>query len=150
LVRRDEYGVIILRSNAHMPAEWRPVGDFLALIGDKWTVMIIGALGDGKRRFNELKRDIDGISQKMLSAKLRVLERDGLVSRTFFPVIPPRVEYELTALGHQLLRPPAGLAEFALMNQFQVEHSRRRFDEMIDQGAVAVTVITADIDRSTH
>ena len=133
-----------------MPAEWRPVGDFLALIGDKWTVMIIGALGDGKRRFNELKRDIDGISQKMLSAKLGVLERDGLVSRTFFPVIPPRVEYELTALGQQLLRPLAGLAEFALMNQFQVEHSRRRFDEMIDQGAGAMTVTMTDADRSTH
>ena len=133
-----------------MPADWRPVGDFRALIGDKWSVVIIGALGDGKRRFNELKRDIEGISQKMLSAKLRTLEREGLVSRTFFPVIPPRVEYELTALGHQLLEPLAGLAEFALMHQFQVEHSRRRFDEMVDQGAVAVTLIAADADRSAH
>jgi DNA-binding HxlR family transcriptional regulator len=130
-----------------MPAEWRPVGDFLALIGDKWTVMIIGALGDGKKRFNELKRDIEGISQKMLSMKLRALERDGLVSRTFFPVIPPRVEYELTALGQQLLEPLAGLAEFALMHQFQVEHSRRRFDEILDQGVVAVAVAPTESDR---
>lgn len=117
-----------MRSNAHLPAEWRPVGDILALIGDKWTVMIVGELGGGKKRFTELKRDIEGISQKILSMKLRALEREGLVLRTFFPVIPPRVEYELTRLGRDLLTPLESLAEFALMHQAQVEESRRRFD----------------------
>ena len=127
-----------MRSNAHMPLDWRPVGDILALIGDKWTVLIMGALRDGRRRFSELKRDVEGISQKMLSMKLRALERDGLVKRTFFAVIPPRVDYELTALGEQLLGPLEGLAEFALMHQFQVEASRRRFDEELDSSAIAV------------
>jgi DNA-binding HxlR family transcriptional regulator len=117
-----------LRSNAHLPLEWRPVGDILALIGDKWTVIVVAELGDGKLRFNELKRRIEGISQKMLASKLKTLERDGLVSRTIYPVIPPRVEYELTELGRQLLSPLEGLAEFALMHQVQVEASRRRFD----------------------
>jgi DNA-binding HxlR family transcriptional regulator len=117
-----------MRSNAHMPAEWRPVGDVLALIGDKWTVMVIGDLDGGKKRFSELRRDLPGISQKMLSTKLRALERDGLVERTFYPVIPPRVEYELTPLGRELLSSLESLTEFALMHQFQVEESRRRFD----------------------
>lgn len=99
-----------------------------ALIGDKWTVMIIGQLGQGRRRFGELRRDVEGISQKMLSLKLRALEREGLVIRTFYAVIPPRVEYELTALGRELLSPLEGLAEFALMHQLQVAESRRRFD----------------------
>ena len=127
-----------MRSNAHMPLDWRPVGDMLALIGDKWTLLIMGALGDGRKRFNELKRDVEGISQKMLSMKLRGLERDGLVERTFFAVIPPRVDYELTALGLQLLSSLEELAEFALMHQFQVEASRRRFDEELDSSAIAV------------
>lgn len=117
-----------MRSNAHLPAEWRPVGDMFALIGDKWTVMIIGQLGQGRRRFGELRRDVEGISQKMLSLKLRALEREGLVIRTFYAVIPPRVEYELTALGRELLSPLEGLAEFALMHQLQVADARRRFD----------------------
>lgn len=127
-----------MRSNAHLPAEWRPVGDILALIGDKWTVLIVGELGSGKRRFSELKRELEGISQKMLSMKLRALEREGLVLRTFFPVIPPRVEYELTALGRQLLTPLEGLAEFALMHQVQVDEARRRFDAA--EATVAVPV----------
>ncbi len=117
-----------MRSNTHLPAEWRPVGDILSLVGDKWTVMVIGDLGNGKRRFSELKRDIEGISQKMLATTLKALEREGFVLRTFYPVIPPRVDYELTLLGRQLLRPLEGLAEFALMHQSQVERARQQFD----------------------
>jgi DNA-binding HxlR family transcriptional regulator len=123
-----------------MPVEWRPVGDVLALIGDKWTVMVMGDLTDGRKRFNELRREVEGISQKMLSAKLRNLERDGLVERTFFAVIPPRVEYELTDLGRQLLGSLEGLAEFALMHQGQVADARQRFD--FETGSVAVGVVT--------
>lgn len=118
-----------MKNDEHTHDDFRPVGDILALIGDKWTVVVIGALGDGKKRFNELKREIEGISQKTLAIKLRTLERDGIVLRTLYPVIPPRVEYELTALGEQLLGPLENIAEFALMHQFQVERSRQRFDE---------------------
>ena len=131
-----------MRSNAHLPLEWRPVGDILALIGDKWTVIVVGALGDGKLRFNELRHRITGISQKMLAAKLKTLERDGLVLRTLYPVIPPRVEYELTDLGRELLAPLGGLAEFALMHQMQVEASRRRFDDGLAAGEIAMLGIS--------
>jgi len=116
-----------------MPAEWRPVGDVFALVGDKWTMMVLGDLEEGRRRFSELGRDLPGISQKMLSAKLKVLEREGLVERTVYPTIPPRVEYALTALGRQFLVPLEALAEFALMHQFQVEEARRRFDAEVAQ-----------------
>jgi DNA-binding HxlR family transcriptional regulator len=115
-----------------MPAEWRPLGDVLALIGDKWTVILLGQLSDSRKRFNELRRDVPGISQKMLSTKLRALERDGHVERTFYPVIQPRVEYELTQLGRELLASLESVTEFALMHQFQVEESRRRFDAGVD------------------
>lgn len=125
-----------MRSNAHMPAEWRPVGDVLALIGDKWTVMVLGALSESTKRFSELRRDIAGISQKMLSLKLRTLERDGLVQRTVYAVIPPRVDYDLTELGRRLLRSLEGLTEFAIMHQFQVEQSRQRFDAELDTAPV--------------
>jgi len=125
-----------------MPDEWRPVGDILALVGDKWTVMVLGDLDEaGKKRFSELRRDLSGISQKMLSNKLKALERDGLVKRTFYAVIPPRVEYELTPLGRELLASLEGLAEFALMHQFQVEESRRRFDAEVETTAVAVVTL---------
>ena len=74
-------------------------------IGDKWSLYIIATLNDGSRRFNELKREIEGISQRMLTLSLRGLERDGLVTRTVFPTIPPRVDYALTPLGATLLGP---------------------------------------------
>lgn len=135
-----------MKTNAHIPEDFRPVGDILALIGDKWTVVVIGALGDGKKRFNELKREIEGISQKTLSIKLRALERDGIVLRTLYPVIPPRVEYELTALGEQLLGPLENLAEFALMHQFQVERSRQLFDEAI--GIEPVVIASTELFSS--
>ena len=128
-----------MKLDIHTSDDFRPVGDILALIGDKWTVVVIGALGDGKKRFNELKREIEGISQKTLAIKLRTLERDGIVLRTLYPVIPPRVEYELTTLGEQLLGPLENIAEFALMHQFQVERSRQQFDE----GVVIEPIVTS-------
>ena len=129
-----------MRSNDHLPAEWRPVGDVLALIGDKWTMTVLSDLHGGIRRFSELRRDIAGISQKMLSVKLRALERDGIIERHVYPVIPPRVEYELTEVGHRLLRSLEGLTEFAIMHQFQVEQSRQRFDAGLDQTLIPVPV----------
>lgn len=89
-------------------------------------------LGAGPKRFNELKREIGGISQRMLTLTLRGLERDGLVTRTVFPTIPPRVDYELTDLGRGLAQPVKALGEWAKDHQPQIEQSRTRFDARKD------------------
>ncbi len=86
-----------------------PVRQALDRLGDKWTTLIIGMLEDGPKRFSELRRGIQGISQKMLTQTLRSLERDGLVKRTLYPEIPPRVEYTLTPLGETLCEPIAAI-----------------------------------------
>ncbi|GGA78372.1 HxlR family transcriptional regulator [Brucella endophytica] len=104
------------------------VHELLSRIGDKWTVMVVNYLGNGPMRFNELKRTISGISQKMLTATLRGLERDGFVTRTVFPTIPPRVEYELTDLGRDLLVPVGALGNWAVANHDRVLAARTRFD----------------------
>ena len=83
----------------------RAVADVLARIGDKWTVYIVSLLSNGPMRFNEIRRAVSAISQRMLSLTLRGLERDGLVTRTVFPTIPPRVDYELTEVGRTLIAP---------------------------------------------
>ncbi len=98
-------------------------------IGDKWTLYIVATLASGPRRFNELKRSIDGISQRMLTLTLRGLERDGLITRTMFPTIPPRVDYELTNLGKTLLKPVMALVSWANENQFAIAQAHERFDE---------------------
>lgn len=87
------------------------VADVLERIADKWAISIIIALADGSQRFSELKRTIENVSQKMLTVTLRNLERDGFVARTVTPTIPPRVDYELTALGRDLLPPLEALAD---------------------------------------
>jgi len=89
----------------HLPGDCRAVGDVLARVGDKWSILVVSRLGEGALRFNELRRSIGGISQRMLTLTLRGLERDGLVTRTVFPTIPPRVDYALTPLGRDLLDP---------------------------------------------
>jgi DNA-binding HxlR family transcriptional regulator len=104
------------------------VSELLARIGDKWSVLVVSLLGDGPLRFSALRRRIDGISQKMLTATLRSLERDGFVTRTVFPTTPPQVEYELTELGRELLAPVGALAQWAQTNQTRVDEARRRFD----------------------
>ncbi|MFO1183668.1 MAG: helix-turn-helix domain-containing protein [Bauldia sp.] len=112
----------------HATANCRQIADVLARIGDKWSVLVISKLCSGPVRFNELKRQIGNISQKMLSTTLRALERDGLVSRTIFPTVPPRVDYELTALGHDLLRSVQGLEGWARANMDKVYAARAKFD----------------------
>ena len=107
----------------------RGVASVLSRVGDKWSVFVIMALGDGPKRFNELKRIIDGVSQRMLTLTLRGLERDGLVTRTIFPTIPPRVDYELTDLGRGLQQPVKALGESAITHQEQIASARTRFDE---------------------
>jgi DNA-binding HxlR family transcriptional regulator len=104
------------------------VSEILARVGDKWTVLVVGLLGAGPMRFTELRRAIDGISQKMLTTTLRTLERDGFCTRTVFPTVPPRVEYELTELGRDLLVPVKALGEWAVANRERVDAARRRFD----------------------
>jgi len=112
----------------HLTEDCRAVSDILQRVGDKWTVLVVGKLGDGAMRFNELRTSVGGISQKMLTTTLRGLERDGFVTRTVFPTIPPRVDYELTDLGRELLKPVNALGEWARLNTERVKAARARFD----------------------
>ncbi len=104
------------------------VSAILSRVGDKWTVLVVRQLSDGPRRFSEIQRALGSISQKMLTTTLRGLERDGLISRTVFPTIPPRVEYELTSLGRDLLKPVGALGEWAIRNAERVEKAQAEFD----------------------
>src|ERR1700759_1439131 len=92
-------GTALAPSSLHVPGDCRAVSEVLSRVGDKWTVLVVSTLGDGPKRFNELRRALGSISQRMLTLTLRALERDGLVTRTVYPTIPPRVENELTELG---------------------------------------------------
>jgi DNA-binding HxlR family transcriptional regulator len=105
------------------------VREVLNRVGDKWSVLIVALLGDGPKRFNELRRAIDGISQRMLTLTLRGLERDGLISRSVEPTIPPRVDYALTPLGHTLLDPIMSLAAWAELNRETIQAARDRYDQ---------------------
>jgi len=104
------------------------VNDILARVGDKWSMQVVMSLSAGPMRFNELRRAIDGISQRMLTRTLRALERDGLVDREVTPSVPPRVDYSLTALGRSLREPVAALGVWAMDNKPEVESARSRFD----------------------
>ncbi|BBB99556.1 DNA-binding HxlR family transcriptional regulator [Bradyrhizobium japonicum] len=112
----------------------RGVASVLSRVGDKWSVLVIMLLRDGPRRFNELKRTINGISQRMLTLTLRGLERDGLVTRTVFPTIPPRVDYELTDLGRGLAVPVMALGEWAFAHLPEIEGARNDFDARNAEG----------------
>lgn len=105
------------------------VRDVLTRVGDKWTVLAVVMLGSGPKRFNELKRAISGISQRMLTLTLRTLERDGLVSRTVFPTVPPRVDYALTPLGMTLLRTLKEVADWASHNAEEITRARAAYDQ---------------------
>jgi len=118
----------VLPPNAHADSDCRGVASVLARVGDKWSVFVIMLLGDGPRRFNEIKRMVGGISQRMLTLTLRGLERDGLVTRTVFSTIPPRVDYELTDLGRGLSKPVMALGMWAKEHQAEIEDARARFD----------------------
>ena len=113
----------------HDPGSCMLVSDVLARVGSKWSILIIGALGHGPRRFSELKRDVQGISQRMLTLTVRGLERDGLIERTVTPSIPPRVDYALTDLGRSLFKPVSALGEWAVENRTAVERARLTFDK---------------------
>ncbi len=106
----------------------RDLRSILALVGDKWTVLIVVLLGDGPKRFNEIRRMVDGISQRMLTFTLRGLERDGLVTRTVFPTTPQRVDYELTKLGSTLWEAIEPLSLWARAHVGEILTSRKQFD----------------------
>jgi len=113
------------------PEDCAAVKPVLARIGDKWVVLIVRLLGrKGPRRFNELRREIGTISQRMLTLSLRGLERDGLVTRTVYPTIPPRVEYELTPLGRSLMVPIEALGNWAFAHREEMDAARARFDRL--------------------
>lgn len=120
----------------HLPDPYNadcPSRRVLDRIGDRWTVLVVGSLGEGSARFSELARRIDGISQKMLTSTLRGLERDGLVTRTVHAEVPPRVDYELTAAGRTLIGPLSALSDWASTHMPTIEESRRRYDEALER-----------------
>jgi len=110
----------------------RPNEELLVVKPGKWTLIVISRLRRHKLRFSELKREI-GISQKTLTTTLRDLERDGFILRTLYPTIPPRVEYELTDIGRDLLELADGWGRFARKHRIAVEEARRRFDAAVIQ-----------------
>src|SRR5271168_2906726 len=111
-----------------LPGDCRAVSDVLSRIGDKWSVLVVTRLGERPVRFNELRRSIGGISQRMLTLTLRGLERDGLITRTVFPTIPPRVDYALTPLARGLQKPVEALGKWAIEHQAEIEAARAKFD----------------------
>lgn len=104
---------------------WREV---IGLIGDKWSVMILHTLCRNRLRYSQIQRQIDGISQKVLTATLRQLERDGIIKRTVYPVVPPRVEYELTQLGHSVFEVIESLRDWSIEHLGEVQAARKHYD----------------------
>ena len=123
----------------HKPA----VTETLARIGDKWTVMVVGALHQGPMRYNQIRRAVEGISQRMLTLTLKGLEEDGLVNRTMFPTIPPRVDYELTDLGRKLIVPLQSLYEWAVEHRPAMLAAREKFAKKQRKAALRQTSFTA-------
>jgi DNA-binding HxlR family transcriptional regulator len=111
--------------------ECQRVGQVLSRVGDKWTVLVINELGDGPRRFNELKRQVEGVSQRMLTLTLKNRERDGLVSRAVTPSVPPRVDYDLTALGRSMLEPVRALGQWAQAHISEMDRARADYDRRV-------------------
>jgi DNA-binding HxlR family transcriptional regulator len=106
----------------------RGVSEILSRVGDKWTVLVVMSLRDRPRRFNDIKRHVDGISQQMLTRTLRTLERDGMVERTVHATTPPQVDYALTALGLSLSEPVMQLGQWALAHIATIHGNRVRYD----------------------
>ncbi|KKM47283.1 hypothetical protein LCGC14_1558820 [marine sediment metagenome] len=102
-------------------------------IADKWTVLTVGALAEETKRFGELRRELDGISQKMLTQTLRGLERDGLVNRKVYPTVPPKVEYSLTSLGQTLIGLLDGIKNWSEGNIERVIEAQQAYDNQPDQ-----------------
>lgn len=130
--KNRQEGTATTPSTLHDPEDCRAVSEVLSRVGDKWTVLVVGVLGPGSKRFNEIRRALGSISQRMLTLTLRGLERDGLVTRTVHATIPPRVDYALTALGHSLLAPVNGLGLWARRHRAEIEIARHLYDKRND------------------
>jgi DNA-binding HxlR family transcriptional regulator len=127
-MRPEHKKVPAMPPGPHAEGSCRAVASVLARVGDKWSVLVIMMLIDGPMRFNELKRKIGGISQRMLTLTVRGLERDGLVTRKIIPTSPIGVEYDLTPLGRDLLQPVSALGAWAIRNQAKIRQARVSFD----------------------
>jgi DNA-binding HxlR family transcriptional regulator len=114
--------------DGRLSSDCTAVNDILSTIGDKWTVLIVVTLSKGPMRFNEIRRAVSGISQRMLTLTLRGLERDGFATRTVFPTVPPRVDYALTELGKTLIEPLTAIGTWAIAHQGEVADARANFD----------------------
>lgn len=115
-------------ANGKVSSNCTAMSDILSRIGDKWTVMVVGTLHAGPKRFSAIRRDIGGISQRMLTLTLRNLERDGLVNRTIYAQVPVRVEYELTPTGRTLLPAISALWDWSVANHSRIVDARARYD----------------------
>jgi DNA-binding HxlR family transcriptional regulator len=114
----------------HDPTTCSQVREVLSLVGDKWSVLIVKVLSDGTLRFSEVRKAMPGISQRMLTRTLRALERDGLLTRTVEPTVPPSVYYELTPLGKTLMEPLIALARWTTASYPQIAEAQKRFDRL--------------------
>lgn len=114
-----------------------PATELFQLIGDKWTMIVVMSLREGAMRFSELRRAIPGISQRMLTLTLRTLERDGLISRKVTPSVPPRVDYELTALGTEFCEKLLPVGMWAFENRPTIEAARAVFDTQSNQPTIS-------------
>jgi DNA-binding HxlR family transcriptional regulator len=121
----------------HSPEERRAFAEILSRIGDKWTVLVVGALSLGPMRYRQIFKLVDGVSQRMLTLTLKSLERDGLVTRTVYPTKPPRVAYELTERGKTLIVPLHLLWKWAQANRNAIEGARRDFDQQQSKDGAA-------------
>jgi len=130
----------------HRVSDCLPIREMLARVGDKWSILILGVLGDRRLRFGALHRSVPGISQRVLVATLRVLERDGLVTRTVYATVPPRVEYEVTSRGKSLREALNPIAAWVIANRAGLEESRRVYDR--DAQASAETPLEATLTKS--
>lgn len=125
--------VIDMCSSSYDPTKCQTVSQMLSRLGDKWSVLVIMMLRDKPQRFSDLKRSVVGISQRMLTLTLRALERDGLVSRTVYPTVPPSVEYALTELGESFSEPIEAMGGWVFRNHHQIQAARAEFDARQDE-----------------
>jgi DNA-binding HxlR family transcriptional regulator len=142
-MQNPQEGTGLNLGDIHVREGCQRVGEILARVGDKWTVLVVVMLGQGPMRFSELRRRIGSISQRMLTLTLRGLERDGLVTRTVFPTIPPRVDYELTDLGRDLLIPVAALGDWAIRHRDSIDAARGAFDAKAGASEPAVRSVSS-------
>jgi len=127
--------MVLIPANKYVTDACPAISAILSRIGDKWSVLIVMGLSSGPRRFNEMKREVGGISQRMLTLTLRGLERDGLVARRVYDTVPPKVEYSLTELGRSLQGPVMALGEWAMANKAEIHASQQAFDRKMEAAA---------------